>query len=149
MGRLDQEHATVYFQIVYEALREPMQRALEALVMERQTEGKATFPAFAQQIFERGIREGKLDGLCEGKLEALHRLFARAGIALTDDDRARIQSCADASTLDRWVDNVLVRKLRPPSSPNAALIRRRTLWAFLRRDISRQAVGGQPSCTMP
>ena len=43
-------------------LHEPMQRALEALVMERQTEDKATFPPFAQQLIERGIREGELKG---------------------------------------------------------------------------------------
>src|SRR5580658_5251162 len=96
-------------------LREPMQRALEALAMERQTEGKATFPPFAQQLIERGIREGelkgKLDGIREGKLDgkrdALLRLLTRAGIALTEDERARIHGCADPALLDRWVDNVL------------------------------------------
>ena len=95
-----------------------MRQALEALVMERQTEGKATFPPFAQQIFERGkldgLREGKLDGLREGELkglrEALLRLIARAAITLTEDDRARIQTCDDAATLDRWLENVLGAK---------------------------------------
>jgi hypothetical protein len=114
LGRLDQEHAAAYFQIVYTALREPVRRALEALIMERQTETKATFPPFAQQLIDRGLREGKLDGLREGKLdglrEALLRLLARAGIALTEDDRARIQACTDAATLDRWVENVLGAK---------------------------------------
>ncbi|WP_437640066.1 hypothetical protein [Sorangium sp. So ce854] len=73
--RFDREHAAVYFQIVYDALRDPMRRALEALIMERQTEGKATFPPFAQQLIERGklegIREGKLEGIREGKLEGI------------------------------------------------------------------------------
>ncbi|WP_437290856.1 hypothetical protein [Sorangium sp. So ce406] len=134
LGRFDREHAAVYFQIVYNALRDPMRRALEALIMERQTEGKATFPAFAERLIERGrlegiregklegIREGKLEGIREGKLEgvregelkgkrdALLRLIARAGIALTADDRARIQACTDPATLDRWVDNVLGAK---------------------------------------
>ena len=114
LGQLDREHAAVYFQIIWDALREPMQRALEALVMERQTEGKTSFPPFAQKIFERGIREGKLDGIREGELkgkrDALLRLVTRAGIALSDDDRARIENCADATTLDRWVDNVLGAK---------------------------------------
>ncbi|MEO5726897.1 MAG: hypothetical protein ABI134_36025, partial [Byssovorax sp.] len=36
LGRFDQEHAAVYFQIVYDALREPMRRTLEAMIMERQ-----------------------------------------------------------------------------------------------------------------
>jgi hypothetical protein len=130
LGRLDRDHAAVYFQIIWSMLREPMQRALEALAMERQTEGKATFPPFAQQLIERGIREGelkgkldgiregelkgKLDGIREGKLDgkrdALLRLLTRAGIALTEDERARIHGCADPALLDRWVDNVLGAK---------------------------------------
>jgi len=134
LGRLDREHAAVYFQIIWDVLREPMQRALEALVMERQTEGKTEFPPFAQRIFERGVhegeqrgelkglregelkglREGELKGLREGELkglrEALLRLLARAGIAVSEDERARIQTCADPATLDRWIDNVLGAK---------------------------------------
>ncbi len=55
LGRLDREHAAVYFQIIWDVLREPMQRALEALVMQRQAEGQTNFPPFAQRIFERGI----------------------------------------------------------------------------------------------
>jgi hypothetical protein len=102
LGRFDQEHAAVYFQIIYDGLREPMQRALEAFVMERQSEGKATFPPFAQQLIDRG----KLDG----KRDALLRLIARVGIALAEDERARILSCTDPATLDRWVDNILGAK---------------------------------------
>ncbi|WP_437529452.1 hypothetical protein WME79_47760 [Sorangium sp. So ce726] len=110
LGRLDHEYAAVYFQIVYNALREPMRRALEALIMERQTEGKATFPPFAQQLIDRGRIEGKLEGILEAKRDALLRLVARAGIALTADHRERIQACKDPATLDRWVDNALEAK---------------------------------------
>jgi hypothetical protein len=102
LGRLDQEHAAVYFQVVWNVLREPMQRALEAAVMERQKEGEVQFPPFAQRIFDRG----RLDGL----REALLRLMARAGLALTEDDRARIQACDDPTILDQWVENVLGAK---------------------------------------
>jgi hypothetical protein len=134
LARLDLEHAAVYFQIIYNALREPMRRALEALIMQRQSETQATFPPFMQRLLDSskldglregkldglregkldGLREGKLDGLREGKLdglrEALLRLLARAGIALSDDDHLRIQTCEDAATLDRWLDNVLGAK---------------------------------------
>jgi hypothetical protein len=122
LGRFDQEHAAVYFQIVYNALREPARRALEALIMERQTQAKATFPPFAQQLIERGKlegvregkREGKLEGIREGELngkrDALLRLVARAGIVLTESDSARIHACTDPAVLDRWVDNVLGAK---------------------------------------
>jgi hypothetical protein len=62
----------------------------------------------------KGIREGELKGIREGELkgkrDALLRLLTRAGIALSEDDRVRIQACTDVATLDRWVDNVLVAK---------------------------------------
>ena len=78
--------------------------------MERQTEGKALFPPFAERLIERGAQEGKLEGFREGKRETLLRLLTRAGIALTEDERARIRGCADPALLDRWVDNVLGAK---------------------------------------
>lgn len=60
--------------------------------MERQTEGKTEFPPFVQRIFEQGLHEGELEGLREGELkglrEVLVRLLARAGIALSEGERA-------------------------------------------------------------
>ena len=106
LGRFDQDHAAVYFQIVYTALREPMRLALEATIMERQAQAKATFPPFAQDLIDRGKLEGKL----EGKRDVLLRLMTRAGIALSTDERLRVDTCADLATLDRWVDNVLGAK---------------------------------------
>lgn len=110
LGHLDREHAAVYFQVIWDVLREPVQRALEAMAMEGQSERKIEFPPFAQRIFERG----KLDGLREGKLdglrEALFRLLARAGIPLSAEERARIEACADPAALDRWIENVLGAK---------------------------------------
>ncbi|WP_438015162.1 hypothetical protein WMF18_30345 [Sorangium sp. So ce315] len=134
LGRLDQAHAMVYFQVIWNGLREPMRQALEALVMERQIEGEATFPPSLQRLIDRGklegmregelkgmregelkgMREGELKGMREGKLEGkrdtLLRLLARAGIALTEDESARIQACTDVATLDRWIENVLGAK---------------------------------------
>ncbi|MGK4004898.1 hypothetical protein WMF31_19865 [Sorangium sp. So ce1036] len=134
LGRLDQAHAMVYFQLIWNGLREPMRQALEELVMERQIEGEATFPPSLQRLIDRcklegiregelkgmregelkGMREGKLEGMREGKLEGkrdtLLRLLARAGIVLTEDESARIQACTDIATLDRWIENVLGAK---------------------------------------
>jgi hypothetical protein len=87
-----------------------MRRALEALIMERQTQAKATFPPFAQQLIDRGKLEGLREGKVEGTRGVLLRLVARAGIALSEDDRARVDACTDLATLDRWVDNVLGAK---------------------------------------
>jgi hypothetical protein len=129
LDRLDREHGAVYFQVIWNVLGEPgepIRRALEARFMERQTEGEATFPPFLQRLFDSGFREGELKGLREGELkglregelkgelkgkrDALLRLLARAGIALTEDEGARIQACTDEALLDRWVDNVLTAK---------------------------------------
>ena len=60
--------------------------------------------------FSEGLAEGELKGELKGKRGALLRLLARAGIAFTEDDRARIEACTDAATLDRWIDNVFGAK---------------------------------------
>ncbi|WP_234024066.1 hypothetical protein [Sorangium cellulosum] len=114
LERLDQEHAAVYFQVIWNGLREPMRQALEALVMERQIEDEATFPSFMQKLIDRGKIEGELKGIREGELkgkkDTLLRLLARAGIALAEDESERIQACTDIATLDHWIDNVLGAK---------------------------------------
>jgi hypothetical protein len=102
LAELDREHAAAYFEIVYTALREPMRKALEMKIMERQAEAKASFPPFMQKLIDGGKLEDKRDTLL--------RLLTRAKIAITDSERARIQACADADTLDRWVDNILEAK---------------------------------------
>jgi hypothetical protein len=42
--------------------------------------------------------------------ETILRLCARAGVPLTEDDRTRIDVCAEVATLDRWIDNVFGAK---------------------------------------
>ena len=59
---------------------------------------------------QRGELRGELKGELKGRRDALLRLLGRAGIAIPDDDRAKVQACADAATLDRWLDNVLGAK---------------------------------------
>ena len=63
---------------------------------------------------KEGRKEGEEAGEIKGKLvakrETILRLCTRAGVALTDDDRTRIEACADAATLDKWIDNVLGAK---------------------------------------
>ena len=57
-----------------------------------------------------GRAEGKLEGKLEGKRDTLLRLLVRAGIEITENDHERIQTCAETTLLDRWVDNVLGAK---------------------------------------
>jgi predicted transposase/invertase (TIGR01784 family) len=55
-------------------------------------------------------REGRDEGKIEAKRDAVLRLLMRAGVVLTDEDRARILGCAGVATLDRWFDNALGAK---------------------------------------
>jgi hypothetical protein len=52
----------VYIQIIWNALREPTQRALEALVMERQAEGEATPVRQSEKLPERMKARADLEG---------------------------------------------------------------------------------------
>jgi predicted transposase/invertase (TIGR01784 family) len=61
----------------------------------------------AEQDARGALAVAHEEGIIEGKRGTLLRLLTRAGIALTEVDRARIQACTDAGTLDRWIDNVL------------------------------------------
>jgi hypothetical protein len=62
------------------------------------------------EISKARFAEGELKGKLEARRETLARLLVRAGIAATDDERARIEACMDAETLDRWIDNVFGAK---------------------------------------
>src|ERR1700722_8186442 len=95
LWRLDQEHAAAYFQIIYNALREPMQRALEALVMEREVEGKAGVPLFAQLLIDRGELNGELRGRAAEAARAVLTVLRVRGIALPDAAREHILAQKD------------------------------------------------------
>ena len=112
LWRLDQEHAAVYFQIIFNALREPMQRALEALVMERQVEGKAVFPPFAQQLIDRGKLEGEVNGELRGRAaeaaRAVLTVLRVRGIAVPDAAREHILAQKDPERMERWLEKAAV-----------------------------------------
>ena len=84
---------------LYERAKMAEQDARGALVIAHE-EGK-------EEGHKSGLAEGLSEGEINGRREALLRLLARAKIALTDSDRARIQVCFDVGTLDRWIENVL------------------------------------------
>jgi hypothetical protein len=112
LGRLDREHAGVYFQIIWSVLREPMRRALEELVMERQTEGSATFPPFMQKLIDRGVqeglRQGRDEGRREGEVRALLLALRARGIPVPDAARERILAEKDPGRLEHWMERAVV-----------------------------------------
>lgn len=126
---LDQELAMVYFQILWNVLRKPMQDALERLTVERQASQRkhsfsveftkdcvAAFAPFAVKeikadAFEQGEVKGFHDGEVKGEVKTLRdgifRVAQRHKLVLSDEQRERIHACDDRPTLDRWFDNVL------------------------------------------
>ncbi len=90
--------------------------------MEQQIEAQAGFTPPSTRHIERAQRErfragrlaGKIEGFRAGELNAkrdvLFRLAARAGVTLTEADRARVLACTDRASLDRWIDNVVGAK---------------------------------------
>jgi predicted transposase/invertase (TIGR01784 family) len=104
--------------VVPPALSEgPFREALEVTRM-------ATFTPEEWEAYERAkmaeqdargaLAIARQEGIIEGELRArrgtLLRLLARAGLALSEDDRARVQACSDMGTLDRWIENIIAAK---------------------------------------
>ena len=86
----------------YERVRDEIRQVIE-IAAERWTQGHTRGKV-------EGLAEGEIRGELKGKGDTLLRLLSRAGIALTENDRARVQGCADPATLDRWIDNVFGAK---------------------------------------
>ena len=82
----------------YQKVRDEIRQVLE-IAEARFAEGEAKGKA-------EGKAEGKIKGKIEAKRETLLRLLGRAGLVLTETERARIEACVDAEALDRWIDNV-------------------------------------------
>ena len=52
----------------------------------------------------RGEARGEAKGEARGKSEAILRVLARRGLAVTETQRERVLACQDAELLDRWLD---------------------------------------------
>ena len=94
----------------YQKVRDEIRQVLEiaeARFAEGESKGKAEGKAEGKI---EGKAEGKAEGKIEAKRETLLRLLGRARIVLTDTERARIEACMDAETLERWIDNVFEAK---------------------------------------
>jgi hypothetical protein len=69
--------------------------------------GEEVAVTIGEQLIEQGRRDGLVQGKVEGKAELLIRIIQHRGLALTDDQRGRIETCRDATQLDRWAEAAL------------------------------------------
>ncbi|AKT40853.1 hypothetical protein [Chondromyces crocatus] len=122
LERLEEETASVYFQVMHATLREPVRRALEAVVIKDPILLDLPTPPFLFKLFAKqldearaeGLKAGKVEGLKAGKVEGLREVLVevatRAGVPLTSAARARVEGCDDVDTLKRWIDNALTAR---------------------------------------
>jgi hypothetical protein len=107
LGGLQRDLAAVYFEVIWKGLRGPMQKALEALLMQRQMRREVKFPPFIERLIEESALKGFHDGEVKMLRHDIVRVAQRRGLALTTEQQTRIGTCEDRALLDRWFDNVL------------------------------------------
>jgi len=80
--------------------------------MERQVEGKAVFPPFAQQLIDRGMREGMREGELSGRTaeaaRAVLTVLRARGLVVVEAARERILTEKDPERLERWLEKAAV-----------------------------------------
>lgn len=64
-------------------------------------------PQVRQRLVDEGIEKGIEEGRLAEARAALHRVLARRGFALSPDEKARIDACADLAMLERWLDQAV------------------------------------------
>jgi len=104
LAGFDEATAKVYRAPIYGALGEALRRKVDEMDLQRV--GEFEEPPFVLKLKAIGEARGRVEGL----KAALLKLVARAGLALTEEERARIEGCDDPAVLDRWVDNAIGAK---------------------------------------
>ena len=98
LAAVDEELATLYSDLVLDALPAAAHRYLEALV----TAG--TFPReYRSPLVRRYVGQGRAEGRVQGEAAAVLTVLDARGIEVPADARARITSCTDLDQLDSWI----------------------------------------------
>ena len=64
-------------------------------------------PQTQQQLIEKGIEQGRLEGRLTEARATLRRVLALRQLTPSKDDDARIEACTDLATLKRWLDRAV------------------------------------------
>ena len=105
---LDDDHATLYADLVLASLGDAARHALEAEMNLKNWEPISPyFRNLVARSIAEGLAQGVAQGVAEGRVEALARALLRVlearGLEVTAEHRAEIASCSDAETLDAWL----------------------------------------------
>jgi hypothetical protein len=60
----------------------------------------------AEQLLTQGRAEGRVEGERLGRAGLLLGLMRRRGFQVTDEQRARIDTCSDPDQLEQWAEAV-------------------------------------------
>jgi hypothetical protein len=60
-----------------------------------------------QRLIEQGWQKGRAEGRVQAQAEDLLRVLAARKFAVSDEVRARIETCSDPATLGRWIERAI------------------------------------------
>jgi hypothetical protein len=100
LDTIDQDHADLYNDLVLASLPAVARKRLEEFMT---TTGYRYESEFALRYFNKGKAEGEAEGQARGEAQAVLAILEARGVAVPDEDRARIATCTDLAQLDAWV----------------------------------------------
>ncbi len=103
-GRLDDDQAALYADVIFGFLGVEARQTLEAEMNLGNFEPRSEF---LRRLKASGIAEGRVEGREEGRVEALRRallrLLEQRAFALEPQQRSRIDGCSDPEQLEQWL----------------------------------------------
>ena len=92
---LPDEAASVYSDLILDALNQAARKKLEGLMDEGKYVYKSDFAKKHQDI-------GRVEGRAEGRAQAILRFLEARSVAVSAPQRERILACMDLALLDEW-----------------------------------------------
>ncbi|MFG1791038.1 hypothetical protein [Nocardia sp. NPDC049149] len=102
LATLDPETRTTYTRFVQQAASHAVKKALEELMA-----SPAYRDEFIDGFIDKGRAEGRAEGEVTGEAKMLIRILNARGFVVTDNLRARIQSCSNTKQLETWADRAM------------------------------------------
>jgi hypothetical protein len=96
LAAVDGERATLYSDIVWDALPEAARRHLEELLASRTYEYQSDF-------VRRYVFQGRAEGEVDGEVRALLAVLSARRIDVPAEAQTRISTCTDTDTLTAWI----------------------------------------------
>ncbi|WP_438016946.1 hypothetical protein WMF18_40160 [Sorangium sp. So ce315] len=95
---LDEERRTVYWDLVLSSLNAAARRTLEAIMKNYEFQSE-----FARSYVAKGVEQGRLAGLLEGKAQGVLAFLEARGLEVPAEVRERVLASTDIAELDRWI----------------------------------------------